>query len=482
MTDTAHIRTFPLSAMLIAASVLLALSLPESLQAQLLPTGGWPGRPRIPDGRVALSLSGGGTRYFGEFTDNNTGMFWAAAARYTVLPFLDIGAEVHGGEIVYTRRLRRSMGATYEMQFGNENMVERSTGLLALQARVRLNLLPSQPLNAFIDGGLGAAMYSPEDYKTGAAVYTSRTPITALNLALGCGFEYVLARNISVQAALTGVFVFNGELDAFDSGELAALYDRLQNPAGNPERAKTAYDKYLGAAIGVNWYLFASDDTDGDRLTDAQEAEAGTNPYNDDTDGDGLDDFFEVRRHGTNPLFWDTDGDGISDVLEVSKYKTNPLEKDSDRDGMDDREELLTFGTDPLDVDTDGDGLADGEEHRLACNPKKVDTDSDALVDGDEVMIWRTNPLLPDSDGDGVSDYDEVYLHRTDPNASDTDGDGLTDFEEIRLFRTDPLITDTDGDGVSDYDEVRRYDTNPLQSSEQGSADDSAASHNRLYR
>jgi hypothetical protein len=450
-------------ARLIACLIAFLVLLPMPSLAQLVPTGGWPGRPRIPDGKLALNLGIGGTRYFGEFTDNSTGLLWVAASRYAILPFLDVGAEVHGGTITYLRRERRNMGGTYRLQFGDENLVERSTGLLALQGRARLNLIPGQPLNPFVEGGFGATMYSPEDYRNGSATYTARTPITALNLALGGGFEYVFTRNLSAQLAVTGMFIFNGEIDAFDSGELAALYDRIQNPLGNPDRVKTAYDKYLGIALGVNWYLFATEDSDGDRLTDAEEAAAGTNPYDPDTDGDGLDDFLEVRRYGTNPLFWDTDGDGLSDFLEVTKYNTNPLSKDTDGDGLDDREELLTFGTDPLSVDTDNDGLSDGDEYRLGTNPRKVDTDNDGIVDGDEVVIWRTNPLLPDSDGDGISDYDEIFIFKTDPNSSDTDGDGLTDFEEIRLFRTNPLLSDTDGDGFSDYDEVRRHGTDPLR-------------------
>ena len=39
-------------------------------------------------------------------------------------------------------------------------------------------------------------------------------------------------------------------------------------------------------------------DTDGDMLTDAQEAELGTNPELADSDGDGLTDFAEVGSHG----------------------------------------------------------------------------------------------------------------------------------------------------------------------------------------
>lgn len=129
-------------------------------------------------------------------------------------------------------------------------------------------------------------------------------------------------------------------------------------------------------------------DTDGDGLTDAQEADLGTDPNNADTDGDGLTDGDEVNNYGTDPLQADTDGDGLSDGEEVNSYNTDPLNPDSD-----------------------GDGLNDGEE----------------------VNEYRTDPNDTDSDGDGLSDYDEVMTHNTDPNNGDTDGDGFTDSQEIEM-------------------------------------------------
>jgi hypothetical protein len=65
-------------------------------------------------------------------------------------------------------------------------------------------------------------------------------------------------------------------------------------------------------------------DTDGDGLTDDEEARLGTNPLNPDTDGDGLTDYEEVMIYGTNPLNRDTDGDGYSDGEEVANGY-NPL-------------------------------------------------------------------------------------------------------------------------------------------------------------
>jgi outer membrane protein OmpA-like peptidoglycan-associated protein len=133
-------------------------------------------------------------------------------------------------------------------------------------------------------------------------------------------------------------------------------------------------------------------DTDGDGLTDAQEADLGTDINNADTDGDGLTDGQEVNNYGTDPLKADTDGDGLNDGAEVNSHNT-----------------------DPLNSDTDGDGLSDGEE----------------------VNQYRTDPNNADSDGDGLNDFEEVNEYNTDPNNSDSDGDGISDGQEIQ-DGTDP--------------------------------------------
>lgn len=65
-------------------------------------------------------------------------------------------------------------------------------------------------------------------------------------------------------------------------------------------------------------------DSDGDGLTDAEEAILGTDPFNPDTDGDGLFDGEEVHTWGTDPLNPDTDGDGFLDGAEV-RAGFNPL-------------------------------------------------------------------------------------------------------------------------------------------------------------
>ena len=59
-------------------------------------------------------------------------------------------------------------------------------------------------------------------------------------------------------------------------------------------------------------------DSDGDGLTNSQEADLGTDPDNADTDGDGIDDGEEIEM-GIDPLATDSDGDGYSDGDEVEQ-------------------------------------------------------------------------------------------------------------------------------------------------------------------
>ncbi len=80
-------------------------------------------------------------------------------------------------------------------------------------------------------------------------------------------------------------------------------------------------------------------DTDGDGLSDAEEALLGTDPLNPDTDGDGLLDGTEVDM---------AMGTGCPD----------PLNPDSDGDTLLDGEEVI-LGTDSCNTDSDGDGVPD---------------------------------------------------------------------------------------------------------------------------
>lgn len=133
----------------------------------------------------------------------------------------------------------------------------------------------------------------------------------------------------------------------------------------------------------------------------------------------------------------DSDGDGLSDADEAARG-TDPNDPDSDNDGLNDGDEVA-IGADPLDNDTDNDGLLDGDEvNTYGSDPTKADTDGDGLFDGDEVNSDGTDPTKADTDNDGLDDGDELMTYNTDPTKWDTDGDSYGDGTEVGNG-TDPL-------------------------------------------
>jgi hypothetical protein len=140
-----------------------------------------------------------------------------------------------------------------------------------------------------------------------------------------------------------------------------------------------------------------------------------------DTDGDRLSDDEELDL-GTDPLKADTDGDGFSDGVEVHFAD-------------------LGAPFDPAQVATpDGGGLDPGCPVAL----RGVDSDCDGLLDCDEQIIG-TNAAIIDSDRDGISDQVEWQLTTVpsaDDLAQDPDGDGVGNRDELRRH-SDPHLFDT---------------------------------------
>lgn len=311
-------------------------------------------------------------------------------------------------------------------------------------------------------------------------------------------------------------------------------------------------------------------DLDEDRMTNGVEFLNDCSDNEVDTDDDGLDDRFEVligwdveTGRGTRRVFSrcaaeDSDGDGLTDLEEApadfvfedgvpqliraaarrdrDDFVTDPSRRDTDGDGVDDNEEIngytvvlrggdpecpsqvnvdwdpenppapvadsvdcVIVTTNPNNPDTDGDGGADGLERELGGNPAVADTDAFSDDDGDglvnivesegwvvdveltsstpavcdtrcqpgsvQTRMVTSDPLVADTDFDGLLDSEEFELG-TDPRSADTDGDGLTDAQEIDgieirdlgVVFLDPLDADTDDDKRSDGEEAELVD------------------------
>jgi P pilus assembly chaperone PapD len=112
-------------------------------------------------------------------------------------------------------------------------------------------------------------------------------------------------------------------------------------------------------------------DSDGDGLSDEEEANFGTNLNDPDSDDDRVSDGDEVRL-GTIPTDSDSDHDGLGDGDEIELH-TDPLAADSDEDGLSDTQEVREFGTDPNDPNTDDDSMDDGDEVEIGRTPTVPD-------------------------------------------------------------------------------------------------------------
>ena len=129
-------------------------------------------------------------------------------------------------------------------------------------------------------------------------------------------------------------------------------------------------------------------DTDGDGLTDDEEAFAGSDPNDADSDDDGVIDGDEAN--------WNLDTDGDGDI--------NALDPDSDNDRLFDGTEVGI--TEPHeDTDVDAGNFTPDADPSTTTSPLDPDTDNGGVKDGDE-----------DSNQNGRVDDGE-----TDPNRTDDD-------------------------------------------------------------
>lgn len=417
-------------------------------------------------GRLAFGLHAGGTKYWGEFENNQ---FWYSGdlfLRYNILPFLSVHASVGGAQNRY--KLTDKVYQDYPDYFGTPSSgvypddasvrkeEKNAIRTLMYQGLLSINAFPSQSFVPYLAGGVAYVDWNVANlvgnqtvpFKTRPDANTKASvpaPLDRTNVMfpVGGGFEWFMTENFAFTGR--GLFYFTG----------TDYYDGYATEG-------TDNDVFTTFGIGGTYYILGETDSDKDGLSNDEERRIGTDPYNPDTDADQLTDFEEVRTYGTNPLKPDTDNDNLNDYAELKQHKTDPLKADSDSDNLNDGEELARR-TDPLKPDSDNDALLDGDEVTLhKTDPTKADTDEDALTDGDEIRKHKTDPLATDTDRDLLKDGEEINTTNTDPAKADTDDDMLNDGDEINRHKTDPRNRDSDNDKLSDGEEVNRYKTNPL--------------------
>jgi hypothetical protein len=143
-------------------------------------------------------------------------------------------------------------------------------------------------------------------------------------------------------------------------------------------------------------------DSDGDGLTDGEEAALGTDPDNIDSDGDGLNDGDEVDTYGTDPNESDTDNDGVSDGAELSAG-LQPLNPDSDGDGVSDGVDGNPLQAFRVPNDFDGDRLSDIAFHSYQNGSVEVGLNTGATAFAlPNIWIgpWHSTDLYRTSCGD----------------------------------------------------------------------------------
>jgi hypothetical protein len=208
-------------------------------------------------------------------------------------------------------------------------------------------------------------------------------------------------------------------------------------------------------------------DPDGDGLTNAEEASAGSDPNDADSDNDTVPDGTEVGDDPAHPP--DTDGDGTVDFLDTDddgdglptsvEYDTGLISLDPNTEWNDvDGDGIPNY----LDTDSDGDGKSDTEE--VFGDTGGTIPDFNLVIGTQKFVLGRLTSRLgligltytyPDNDKDDIPNW--LDSNDADGPKGDLDGDGRTNQWE-QNHGSNPYDSDTDGDGLEDGDEKGDFD------------------------
>ena len=264
----------------------------------------------------------------------------------------------------------------------------------------------------------------------------------------------------------------------FDVPTTANVCFQVESPA-NPAVYVGANRDVITEPLDLNTLgpCTAEPDSDGDGLSDSQEATLGTDPNNPDTDGGGVNDGDEVSN-GTDPL---DPADDVSTCGEpaFSGATDRATFLWQDCDGSNRWHLRVTGGGTSTGLTYQGSiqslgGVASLAGVSLEANDV-LDTTSDPNVLSYALSVWNAGidgfdftpsadacftPIAPDVPAylgvnrvPVVSSTLNLSTLQVCAEAVDTDGDGLTDVEES-FYGTDPNNPDTDGGGVNDGQEV----------------------------
>ncbi|MBC8273284.1 MAG: thrombospondin type 3 repeat-containing protein [Gammaproteobacteria bacterium] len=204
----------------------------------------------------------------------------------------------------------------------------------------------------------------------------------------------------------------NGQTDSLTDGLLLLRY--LFGFSGQSLiEASLAVDAERATSGEIESYVYAYLDSDGDGVTNANDAFPLNPQETVDSDGDGVGN--NADSFPTNPgESVDTDGDGIGD--NGDGFPLNELEW----------------------MDADGDGVGDNADAFPANVREWEDSDADGI--GDNSDLFPNNAYeSADYDADGVGDNSDAFPFDAS-EVRDTDADGIGNNADL----------DDDGDGVAD--------------------------------